>query len=215
MKMDIDFRLVEVKLELVALEDYLKLLEQQIKHVKTSLKPPIDTLMEEHCLSPDSPEWAEAYEHYDYMNEFLLPCFFRAPFLVTLYSVYEAAVTEIADLIQKKQGQGISLTDIKGSDFLDRAKKYYKHILKFKLYEDCTEWQYITMLSTLRHAFAHTNGRFKMLRKRAKDKIRKWEKDHKGLEIHFDHIIVDETLLQKIFGSVQNSLKKLVERHNQ
>jgi len=99
--------------------------------------------------------------HQEYSDHIISPPkVFPWTFLVALYAVYESAVTEIARLIQVGQSQYISLNDIKG-EFLDRAKKYYKHILQFELYSKEKEWPRIKMLSELRNAFAHANGRLK------------------------------------------------------
>ena len=160
-----DFRLleiVEIEHELYALEDHIKLIESQIKRFQRKERLRLDTHIKIQRLSPEDPEWHEAIQYYNERIEFLLPRFFRGPFLVALYAVYESAVTEIAQLMQKKMQQGISIKDLRGG-FLERAKKYYGYILKFDL---CTEekvWQRINMLAELRNAFAHVNGRIEML----------------------------------------------------
>ncbi|RZB33605.1 MAG: hypothetical protein SRB2_03871 [Desulfobacteraceae bacterium Eth-SRB2] len=213
MKIDMDFRLLDVSLELHALEEYLETIEKQIDHIKESEKLIIDAAIRREGITPDDPEWHFEHQTYDHRMEFLLPRFFRGPFIVSLYAVYEAAVTEIARLIQKAQGQAISIDDLRGEDFLDRAKKYYKHILHFELCSDNSIWQQIMMLSEIRNAIAHTNGRLEMLRKRAKERIWDWEQRKIGIELQGGYIIVDAAFLQRTFSHVRISLEDLVNRY--
>jgi len=214
-KLDVDFRLLDVSLELHALADYLETMEKQIAHIKTTEKLILDAATRKQGITPDDPEWQLEHQVYDHRIEFLLPRFFRGPFLVSLYAVYEAAVTEIARLIQKRQDQTISMGDLKGDDFMDRAKKYYKHILHFELYRDNSTWQQITMLSEIRNAIAHTNGRLEMLRGRAKERILGWERENIGIESRWGYVIVDAPFVQRTFTYVQTSLEDLVERYKQ
>lgn len=212
-KINVDFRLLDVSLELSALKDYLETLEKQIEHIKKSEQEVLDATIRKLNITPDDPDWDFEHQTYDHRMEFLLPRFFRGPFLVSLYAVYESAVTEIARLIQKAQGQAISIDDLKGEDFLDRAKKYYKHILNFELCTDNSAWQQIKMLSEIRNAIAHTNGRIEMLRGKAKERIMDWEKRSIGIESQWGFIIIDATFLQRTFSRVQTSLEDLVERY--
>jgi hypothetical protein len=127
-KIDIDFRLLDVSLELQSLEEYLETMENQISQIVSAEKLILDSALKKQNITPEDPEWHFEHQKYDHRVEFLLPRFFRGAFLVSLYAVYEASVTEIARLIQKGQSQAIAIDDIRGDDFLDRAKKYYKHL---------------------------------------------------------------------------------------
>lgn len=212
-KINIDFRLLDVSLELSALKEYLETLEKQIEHIKKSEQEVLDATIRKKNITPDDPDLQFEYQLYDHRMEFLLPRFFRGPFLVSLYAVYESAVTEIARLIQNAQGQAISIDDLRGEDFLDRAKKYYRHVLHFELCTDNATWQQIKMLSELRNAIAHTNGRIEMLRGKAKERILDWEKKGIGIESQWGFIIIDAEFLQRVFSHVQTSLEDLVERY--
>jgi len=122
MKINLDFRLLDVSLELHALEEYLDTIEKQIENINKSEELILEAAKSEDNLTPDDPEWHEAHQIYYQRIDFLIPRFFRGPYLVSLYAVYETAVTEIARLIQKGQEQSLSLNDIRADDFLDRAK---------------------------------------------------------------------------------------------
>lgn len=208
----LDFRLLEVSGELYALEDHLRLIEGEMERIQKDERVRVDAYIKKEGLCPDDPEWHAALQEYDHRIDFLLPRFFRGPFLVALYAVYESAVTEIARLIQEKKSQKITINDLKG-DFLERAKKYYKYILEFDLYSEEKMWHRVKMLSELRNAFAHVNGRLEMLNKKSRDTIQKWEQQKLGISSHYGYIICEASTVEDIFGTVRTSLEDLVTRY--
>lgn len=207
-----DFQLLEVSSELYALEDHLKLIEDQMMHIQKNERHRLDSYIHTNKLSYDDFEWQ--YSTYEVTNriEFLLPRIFRGSFLVALYAVYESAVIEIAGLIQRKQFQGISIKDLKGN-FLEQAKEYYKHILKFELYIENEAWQRVKMLSELRNAFAHANGRIEMLNQKSKNIIKSWERQKAGITTYSGYIVCDAKIVSDIFQAVRVSLEDLVDRY--
>jgi hypothetical protein len=207
-----DFRLLEVESELYALEDHLNLIEGQMERIQRKERLRLDTYIRTKNLSPDDPDWHNAIEEHDERIEFLLPRLFRGPFLVALYAVYESAVGEVAQLMQQSLPHGISIKDLKG-DFLERAKKYYKHILGFDLYTEDKEWQRIKMLAELRNAFAHVNGRMEMLNEKSKKLIRGWEKQKKGIATYSGYIVCDANIVAEVFENVCKSLRNLLDRY--
>lgn len=207
----LDFRLLEVSGELYALEDHLQLIEGEMERIQKDERLRVDAYIKKENLCQDDPEWHFALQEYDHRIDFLLPRFFRGPFLVALYAVYESAVTEIARLIQEKKSQKITINDLKG-DFLERAKKYYKHILEFDLYLEEKVWHRVKMLSELRNAFAHANGRLEMLNKKSRDTILKWEQQKLGISTYHGYVICEASTVEDIFGTVRTSLEDLVTR---
>ena len=179
------------------LAEHRQLIENHIERIQKKERREFDRKVEEiKKASKDLPKWSSARqgeladyppELIDYLVEVEIasqeyewrindpPLFFRGTFLVSLYAVYESVVIEIAKLIRDKQSQQIKIDDLKGN-FLERAKKYYKHILQFDLYSNEKAWQQIKMLSDLRNAFAHANGRVDRLNRKSKEKIEQWKK---------------------------------------
>ncbi len=117
-------------------------------------------------------------------------------------------------LMQKKLSIGISIKDIKG-DFLERSKKYYKHILKFELCSENNAWQRVNMLAELRNAFAHVNGRMEMLNQKSRQKIYNWEKQKTGITTYSGYIVCDAKVVSDISQVVSASLKDLLDRYKQ
>jgi hypothetical protein len=207
-----DFRLLEVSGELYALEDHLRLIEDQMQQTKKTEELRVEQYIRKEGLSPDDFEWQELRDEYNYRMDCLLPRLFRGSFLLALYAVYESAVTEIAGLIQKGESQEISINDFKG-DFLGKAKKYYGDILGFQLYEEENEWCRVTMLSKLRNAFAHANGRLEMLKDRSKRTIKTWERQNLGISTYNGFVVCDSGIVADIFDVVRKSLENLISRY--
>ena len=207
----IDFRLLDASIELDVLEEHLQLIENQMEHIERTERNKTETYIRKEGLCPDDPEWHIAWQKYDYRID-QLPRFFRGTFLVVLYAAYESIVTEIARLIQDKQSQKKKINDLKG-DFLERAKKYYKHILKFDLYSDEKVWQQVRMLSILRNAFAHANGRLDMLNERTRNSIQNWAQQKRGISTDDGYIICEANIVADIFSAVRGSLEDLIERY--
>ncbi|MEN6474633.1 MAG: hypothetical protein ABFD81_11515 [Syntrophaceae bacterium] len=212
-KIRIDTRLLDVSMEIHALEEYLKTMEKQVDHIISSEKLILDNAIQNQNITPNEPEWDLAHQNYSHRVEFLLPRFFRGPFLVSLYAVYEASVTEIARLLQKSLGRAISIGDLRGDDFLDRAKKYYWHILNFDLCTDDSAWQQVKILAEVRNAIAHTNGRIDMLREPAKKIILNWEKKRIGIDTQLGYMVFDRAFVEKTFSKVRSCLEDLTQRY--
>ena len=157
MEIILDFRLLEVSMELSTLEKHLELIEAQIERGQEEAWSRREAKMME-LESDDEAEWSLIVQEYDYEVDFVLPRVLRNPFLVSLFAVYESTVTEIAKAMQQKKSAGISIDDLKG-DFLKHSKNYYGHVLQFQLSLSNDNWQRLMLLSDLRNAIAHTNGR--------------------------------------------------------
>lgn len=221
----LDFRLSDAEAELEMLAEHLQLIENHIERIQKEERREFDRKVEEigktykcanltaELIEERRVEEEIASKEYELrIND--PPLFLRGPFLVSLYAVYESVVTEIACLIRDKQSQQIKIDDLRGN-FLERAKKYYKHILHFDLYSNEKAWQQIKRLSDLRNAFAHANGRVDRLNRKSKEKIEKWNGQKKiGISITiFGHVICEADIVADIFGVVRDSLKDLIKRY--
>jgi hypothetical protein len=212
MKMNIDFRLIDVSLELHALDDHYDLIAKQISLLSEAERKALDEYRAKENLTPEDAEWDLAREECDHKVEVLLPRFFWGPFVVSLYAVLETSMIEIARLIQQTQKQEISMDDLRG-DFLERAKKYYKHVLKFELPGDRNAWHQIDNLAQVRHAIAHANGRIDMLKEKARGKIEVLEKRKIGISSFYNYLLVDSSFAKDSLATVRSLLDDLVVRY--
>ena len=211
MNIHIDFRLVDVTMELHVLEEHIQLIEIQLAELEKAQQ---EVLLKKKKFATDDFDWDEANSEYYRTMEFILPRFFWGAFIVSLYAVYETAVTEIARLIQKKMAATISMDDLRG-DFLGRAKKYFKNILNFELCNKDIAWQRITMLAELRNAMAHANGRMDMLRLGTQERIMKWTEMNIGILSWGNYFLVNAAFSKETFALVRSSLEDLVERYKE
>ena len=214
MKINIDFRLLDVSLELHALENHYELINNQLLHLREAEETALLDYRKRENLSHEDPEWDFARQECDHKVEFLLPRVFWGAFMVALYAAFETGVTEIAILLQKLQRQEIGINDLRG-DFLERASKYYKHILRFELCSDNEAWQSIKMLAELRHAIAHVNGRLDMLNEKSRRKITAWEKQSIGITFYDNYLLFDSVITNKLLSKVQLTLESLIERYKE
>ncbi len=214
MKINVDFRLLDVSLELYALKDHYELINNQLLHLKEAEEATLLEYLKRENLTPEDPEWDFARQECEHKVEFLLPRVFWGPYIVALYAAFETGVTEIASLLQKSQGQEIGINDLRG-DFLERASKYYKNILRFELCSDNEAWQCIKMLAELRHAIAHVNGRLDMLNEKSRRKITAWGKQEIGITFFYNYLLFDSVITKNLLSQVQLTLESLIERYKE
>ncbi|MEW6426498.1 MAG: hypothetical protein AB1568_00540 [Thermodesulfobacteriota bacterium] len=215
MKIDFDSRLLDISFEIYALEDHLLLIEEQMENMRNTENNKLKKLIKNDDLTPDDPEWHFANQEFNHRFEFLLPRVFRGPFIVTLYAIYEIAVTEIARLIQTTKCKSTSFSEFKGKNFLDRSKKYYKSILQFELCSDNKEWERIIMLAELRHALAHANGRLEMLKVGNRKNIKRMTKQAIGIEEFNGYLVFSAEFTKETFCMVRLSLEELIRRYKE
>ena len=209
MKIELDFRLLEASMELSTLDQHLALIEAQIERGQKEARSTMEAKTRE--LEPnDEAEWTFIVQEYHYQVDFVLPRALRNPFLVSLFAVYESTVTEIAKIMQKKKGVGISIEDLKGG-FLKRSKKYYEHVLQFQLFLSNDSWQRLMLLSDLRNTIAHTNGRLDIARTKTRERILK----SGGAREELGFLVVEGTFLKETFAFVKDDLESLVGRYKE
>ena len=206
---DIDFRLLELSTDLSTLEKHFELIEGEIERGKEAAEREMHDKW--HQLKfKDEAEWSLLGQDKYFQEEFVLPRVFRNPFLITLFTVYETAVVEVANRIQKRLRIQLSLDDLRG-DLPSRAKKYYGNVLHFELTISNSHWQRIKLLCDLRNAIAHANGRVDMMRSGVKKNVLKID----GVSEMFGYIIVDEVFLRDTFALVKEELEGLVARYKE
>jgi hypothetical protein len=189
------------------------MLEEQIEYLKKHDKEIVEEVIEDENLSFNTPEWHELVNQHEQKAHIDIPRFFRNPFLVSLYSILESGVLEIAQNIQMKKGIEVSLKEVDVRTFLDQAKKYYKDELNFTLYTENKNWQNIKALSDFRNAIAHSNGRLEPLNDSLRNKLYKYSKS--GFEIFFtaEYFIVEKELADRLLKSVVKTLRSLVDSY--
>jgi hypothetical protein len=154
-----DFRFIDNELELDRLDDFLGILEKQLSSAIKKEQKKTEKLLNNKKNKIDPPDRAFFEQRLDDLIEDTLPRFFRGPFICSLWAVTESTITDVAIYIQKKQKQKIGMKDIRDDNILNRAYKYFDHILNFPLFKDSNVKNRLEMIRVLRNAMAHGNGR--------------------------------------------------------
>jgi len=207
----LDFRLLGVTVELLVLERHLEIIEQQIAQGREKADGELAIKSRTFDLRDpdDEAEFSLLVQERDFEVDFVQPRVLRGPFLVTLFAVYESAVSEIACRIQARKGVETSLRDEKVRGFLSKAKEYYDVRLQFDLSISNRRWENLRQLSKLRNAIAHANGRLETIGAKKAEELLKVP----GISDEMDCIVVSEVFLREIFGIVKDDLEDLVERY--
>jgi len=210
-KFHIDLRLADIEYELSAVEQYIASFESQLPFMIQQEKEKMLNRIKEEGLASDDGEIGLYYTEYYDLTENILPRFIRSTIIVTLWSIFEASVTEIAKIINTEKGEALDINDLKGEDFLDRAKKYYKHILKFGPFNvESREWHRIKKLYTLRNAIVHCNGRIDSLNEKVLKLIKAKELEKMGLSTDGMYIMLSKDFVQESYRSINVFLAELI-----
>jgi hypothetical protein len=209
---EFDFRFVELFYELYALEQYMDSVESQLPDlIKKEEEKAYGRLRQEGYENDPFERQYIQQQLYDLIEE-VLPRYFFSPILVTLWAIFESAITEIAKEVKDQQNQVIKLNDING-DLLERANKYFNHIIKISIKTRDSSWQHLRMFYILRNAIAHANGRLDNI-KSEEDirKIKKWSNDNIGIDNVNGNLIFSSEFVRKTYSVVFKVIKDLTNQ---
>ncbi len=201
-----DLRLVEIFLELEILKKHLSVIDQQIGRLVAMGEQNLHADLKKYA--GDSDKLNELIAIFEWERDVMYPRMFRGPFLMSLYAVFESAVREVTLSMKNKKHAGIALDDLHG-DFLERIRRYYRHVLKLDWLDNPPAWQEMVALTLTRHLFVNTNGRTDHLSKEEKDRLR----EMKGIEIHGDQLTVEAIFVEKAHAAVLHFLEEFIRRY--
>jgi len=150
--------LMEVDYELEAIETYLKSLEAHL-----SIAPDLERSSTwEHLRSSGSDEdlgeVRVALQRLSDTVELICPRHFRGAFLVSLWAVFEDAISVVADRAKANRSARLSLNDIQGRSPLHGYRKYFRDYLEVPFSSEAT-YERLRALEKARNVFAHRAGR--------------------------------------------------------
>jgi hypothetical protein len=165
-KLNVEFRLLETRIELSGLGHARELMEKQIQLLSMQRKVEADA--ELRVLAEQGVEWEDgeiqlALQERGYAIEHLYPRLFRGPFLVTLWATYEAGLKEVARFVKRAKRIELDIDEIAGFDVRKKAKRYFEAVLGVNFGPDPSRAGDIGKLYKVRNAFAHANGRLRSL----------------------------------------------------
>lgn len=144
---------------LSGLEQYLAAIEEQLPYLKSQYGVRLSARLNANRHLMDAEEIQDEEAQISYVTEDLFPRVFLAGFILSLWAVFESAVTDLADYAKSQRAQLFSVGDLRGGDFLAQAMKYFERVLDVRLLPDRHTLDRIELLKAIRNAFVHHNGR--------------------------------------------------------
>ena len=211
------FDLVELEADLSVLKKHLDFVEEQMTFQSEKSEHELNIRLTTSNYDPEDPRdrdtmGDEYYYHQHWVSE-NLPRLVVNPFIVALWSVFESVVKEMADLIQKKQGEALGLADIKGKHLVDRIEKYYQHILHFPLDLNSSRKEKLNLLGAIRNTIAHHNGRLDRMSSANQKAIREGNVDGISESSDGSYLVIEVKYARSAFELIEQHLRMLFDRY--
>jgi hypothetical protein len=212
-KLNVEFRLLETRIELSGLREALQIMESQIQFLAEQRK--LQAEAELNALAEQGVPWEDGDVHLtiqerDYAIEHLYPRLFRGPFLMTLWAIYESGVKEVARFVKRNMNVELDIDEIRDSDVRCKAKRYFEAVLGVRFASDQSRAGDLGKLYKLRNTFAHANGRLESLSSDVQKTVKSMiEEGH--LDESLGYIIPTRAYLASACNAVHVELTKLVE----
>ena len=141
---------IEIKVELILMQEYLSQLDVGIKAV-------CDAYLEAEIKKLKDAEYYE-YQHIYSVAEEEIPRLIRLPIVVSIYTLFENSITQLLSYAQIKESKGLGLKDISGQSPTATFNKYMKHVLEFDFQISNITMQEMSKINKVRNCIAHANG---------------------------------------------------------
>jgi hypothetical protein len=125
MKIEVDWRFVEIPYEVMLLGEYLSLLEDNLAGIEQA---EIKRIRKLHPDWDDEADRAVASHLESLVKDGVTTRFLAASALVATWAVLEANSVRLANYARSERGLSIALNDLRGG-FLDRLEKYFADVL--------------------------------------------------------------------------------------
>ncbi len=205
----IDFRFIEILEELSALYEYFNTIEEQIKYLYEKRHGEIQEKIEKENL--DEADIDIEFQEYWHKVEDIYPKSFRGSFIVNLWAFYESSITQVANFLREHKSISLKLSDIRG-DFIERAQKYFKYVLKFELHPVSNN-EILKNLYVLRNGFAHANGKLENMNSSTRNSIKEMINQNVGIkENTYNEIFVEKEFLTSSFNEIHILITDLIKR---
>ena len=134
-------------------------------------------------MAPDDVEFET--ESFKGAVEELFPKVFRGGFVISLWSVFEACIKDLAEYVRCEKELPFGLQELRAGDFLEQTEKFFSRVLSMKVFFDKDVRRKLEELKGLRNALAHHDGATdelpKSLQAKSEDEYRS-----KGLLVYRD-----------------------------
>jgi hypothetical protein len=201
--MDFEYPGFEIKVELIALQEYLKNLEFSVEAFCRSY---IESEMKNYTEA----EYHE-YQHIYLLAEEEIPRIIRLPLVISIYTIYENSVTQLLTYAKKRENKSETLKGIKGKSMSSRFNKYLTHVLNydFQISNDLT--LKISELNKVRNCIAHANGNLSALENDKIQELKILEISNVGIALESNKIDVSYSFLESAMNEVEIGVRSLME----
>ena len=147
--------------------------------------------------------------------EELFPKVFRGGFIISLWSVFEACVKDIAEYVRRGRNLPFGLQELRASDFLEQTEKFFSSVVGVSAFPDKAVRARLQELKGLRNALAHHDGNTLELPKTLRSKTEA-EYLKKGLvvcsDLHRKYAIPTAAYAEQSLRTVRTHLDQFAER---
>ena len=180
---DADFYFTAAFWDLAALANYHRIVEQNLV-----------VLIEERGVSGgDDPETAFSPELEQIIIDARVPFAHRIALLLSLWSIYESAVTEVAEIMRISCSTSYSIrspwkqipepAQKYWQAFPSRAKYYFAEEFQLPLFPDQRTEQQICEFHRLRNLLAHSGGRENIAKREHWERLEKWARRRRDIDL--------------------------------
>ena len=148
----------EPYMRMVGLDAARKAVEEQLDHLKGQRAVRLYARLkrEAHAMARDDIECE--LEELKATVEELFPKVFRGGFVISLWSVFEACVKDIAEYVRREHKLPFGLQDLRAGDFLEQTEKFFSRVIGVTAFPDKTSRSKLEEIKGLRNALAHHDG---------------------------------------------------------
>jgi len=200
-KFDHGYPGVEIKVELIVMNEYLSQSETGIKAV-------CDNYIKVEEQKHDNEDYYEY--NYIYTIEDEIPRIIRMPFVITIYSLLENSVTQLLRYGKVKEKIDSDLKDFKANTLLTQYNKYMEQALKYDFQFSNSAVKNITIINKIRNCIAHANGNFEGLSTNKINEIKDIEKMKIGVSTDYTQLDISYQFLEFSMRSVSKVIEDLM-----
>lgn len=200
---------------LAGLEISLKAVEEQLVHTRAQYEVRLKAKLKRDAkfLHPDDVDM-ERYD-FEWTVDELLPKVFRGGFVISLWSVFEACVKDMAEYTRRIRNIPFGLQDLRAGDFLNQMDKFFEGAVGLKAFPDRHIRKQIEELRGFRNALAHHDGNTEELPTSLRGKDQ-YHYEVLGLQVyrdlHHEYAVPNAEYARRSLTDVHTYLESLASR---
>ena len=189
-------------------------IEDQLDHLKGQRAVRLYARLkkEAHVMAPDDLEYE--IDQLKSTVEKLFPKVFRGGFIISLWSVFEACIKDLAEYVRRKKDIPFGLQDLRAGDFLEQTDKFFSRLLAVKAFPEKPVRAKLEELKGFRNALVHHDGATEELPKTLRSKT-EVEYRSKGLlvysDLHHQYAVPTAEYTEEAFNTVRTFLEQFAE----